>query len=311
MNKILITTSSFADSDSSIMKPIVRQRLHPVFNPYGRKLTESELLNLVVTHQPIGLIAGTEPITANVIKAATRLKVISRCGVGLDNVDVEYAHAAGIQIAYTPDSPSSAVKELAIAFMFEGLRKISVSDRIVRSGQWSKTQGKLLANQTVGVIGIGRIGKQVAEFLHSYGCRVLGYEIRKLDLPWLRQVSLEELLRQSDIITLHVPNRPDTYHVINRQTLSLMKDDALIVNTARGEIIDEQALYEFLNSRPQAHACLDTFVEEPYIGPLASLNNVTLTPHIGSFTLETRQEMEREAVNNLVQYLEVDRRLYG
>ncbi|WP_449537872.1 phosphoglycerate dehydrogenase [Ferdinandcohnia sp. Marseille-Q9671] len=303
METILITTSSFGVGRPEIFDQFIERGLHFVINPFKRKLTEDELLELIKKYNPIGLIAGTEPITRKVLSNATNLKSISRCGVGKDNVDIAYAESKGISVTITPNAPTPAVKELTIGLMFDGIRKIGQSDRSIRNGVWVKKQGKLLSHQTVGIVGLGKIGKEVAEFSSIFGCRVLGYDVVDEGLDFIEYVTLEKLFADSDIISLHVPNLEETANMINRTSLSMMKKDVLLINAARGELVNEEDLYEWLIDNPSAYACLDTFKVEPYHGKLRELDNITLTTHIGSNAKESRAIMEQESVENLLKNL--------
>lgn len=303
--KIFISTSSFAEYDKSPLRLLESNGFEVVLNPYGRKLNPKEVVALA--KDCAGIIAGTEPLTKEVLRQLPGLKAISRCGTGLDNVDVEAARKRGIAVRTTPDAPAQAVAELTVALILNVLRQISFMDRQVRSGAWSKEMGRLLSGKTVGVIGLGRIGKRVAELLRSFDVKILASE-PKPDKKWAEEnkvslTSLEELLRKSDVVTLHIPYTEENRNLINAKRLKIMKRGAILINTSRGGLVDEDVLYQALKNGHLGGAALDVMEVEPYDGPLKGLNNVILTPHIGSYALEARVQMEMEAAKNLINML--------
>lgn len=303
--KILISTSSFAEYDKSPLRLLESNRFEVVLNPYKRKLKPEEVVALA--KDCVGIIAGTEPLTEEVLRQLPRLKAISRCGTGLDNVDVEAAKKRGIAVRTTPDAPTQAVAELAIALVLSMLRQINFMDKQVRSGAWSKEMGRLLSGKTVGIIGLGRIGRRVAELLRPFGVKILGSE-PKSDRKWVKEnkvrlTSLEELLRESDVVTLHIPYTKENRNLINAKRLKIMKRGAILINTSRGGLVDEGVLYQALKAGHLGGAALDAMVTEPYHGPLKGLDNVILTPHVGSYALEARVQMEIEATKNLINML--------
>lgn len=307
MNKILITPSIFGKDDSSPLKLLQNAGYETITNRYGRRLTEDEALDLVSAVKPVGIIAGVEPLTARVLQQAKGLKVISRCGAGLDSVDLNAADSLGIAVRNTPDAPTEAVAELTIGIIFNLLRKVSFMDRELRKGNWTKETGSLMRGKRVGIVGLGRIGKRVAEMLLTLGANVTGADIQP-DYEWLQKkrvplISLEELLKQSEILCLHVSYAAGNKRLIGRKELEAMPKGAYLINTSRGDVIDHDALYSMLTNGHLSGAGLDVFDQEPYAGPLTKLDNVILTPHIGSYTKETRLEMETQAVKNLLSAL--------
>ena len=307
MSRILITTSSFGKDDDSPLKLLQKTGYETIINPYGRKLTEEEVLNLILEVKPVGMIAGVEPITARVLQKAKGLKVVSRCGVGLESVDLNAAGSLDITVTNTPDAPTEAVVELTIGLIFNLLRKISFLDRELRKGNWTKESGSLVRGKRVGIIGLGRIGKRVAETLLGLGAKVVGTDIQP-DYEWLPKnqvplVILEELLKQSEILCLHVSYTLSNEYLVGRKELETMPKGAYLINTSRGEVIDHDALYSMLTNGHLSGAALDVFDHEPYTGPLTQLDNVILTPHIGSYAREARVEMEIQAAENLIEEL--------
>ena len=303
--KVFISTTSFAEYDKKPLELLRSAGFEVILNPYKRKLKPEEIVALASDCD--GIIAGVEQITEEVLRSLPKLKAISRCGVGLDNVDLEAAEKRGILISNTPNAPSQAVAELTIALILNLLRKVSLSDRRVRNGQWKKEMGQLISGKTVGIIGLGRIGKRVTELLKSFEVKILASEPNP-DKKWVRKnkinlVSMDELLKESDIVTLHIPYTEQNRNLINSERLKIMKRGAILINTSRGGLIDEMALYQALKSGHLGGAALDVTEVEPYQGPLTELDNVIITPHIGSYAVEARIQMETEAAMNLIRML--------
>lgn len=299
---ILISTSSFAEYDQSVLDEL--QEFNVILNPYKKTLSEAEIGELLVRYEVTGLIAGVESLTREALTAANTLKVISRCGAGLDNIDLKAAAKLGIKVFNTPDAPTNAVAELTLGLILDCLRKISFSDRGIRKGTWIKTMGNLLQGRIVGIIGFGRIGRTVGNLVRAFGAEVIYNDLVKdSEFDWARWVKLDELLRSADIISLHLPLVDTDDYFINAEKISLMKEGAILINTSRGGLVDEDALYNALKSGKLASAGFDVFEKEPYSGKLTELDNVVLTCHIGSYAIESRILMERQAVENLLKGL--------
>jgi len=308
--KVFISTSSFAEYDKSPVRLLESNGFEVVLNPYGRKLKLEEVATLA--KGCVGIIAGTESLTEEVLRQLPDLKAISRCGTGLDNVDVGAAKKRRIAVRTTPDAPTQAVAELTVALILNVLRRINFMDRQVRSGAWSKEMGRLLSGKTVGIIGLGRVGRRVTKLSRSFGVKILASE-PKPDKKWaeknkVRLTSLEELLRESDIVTLHIPYTKQNRNLINAKRLKIMKRGTILINTSRGGLVDEGALYQALKGGHLGGAALDAMEVEPYHGSLKELDSVILTPHIGSYALEARVQMEMEAVKNLISMLTEERK---
>ena len=280
MPTILATTSSFGRSCPEVAELLRAAGFALVVNPHGRKLTSAELMELLAEHRPVGLLAGTEPVTAEAINGAREhLRVISRVGVGWDNVDHE------------------AVAELTLGFMLDALRHISRHDRELRQGAWTKRLGGLLRGRCVGIVGFGAIGRRVAELVLAFGARVVYSDVRQVASSLGQQRELADLLREADLVTLHASG---SGCLIGPAELALVKPQVILVNTARGGMIDEAALATALAEGRVGCACLDVFEAEPYKGPLVDAPNTVLTAHIGSYAAEARERMERMAVENLL-----------
>lgn len=304
MPQILVTTSSFDQQANPALQRLVAAGFTVRLNPHGRRLTETEVGDLLAAGDVVGMIAGVEPLTEAVMARATALKVISRCGIGMDSVDVGAAARRGIVVHNTPGAPVGAVAELTLGLMLDLLRRIGQADRNIRQGGWKQIMGNLLAFQTVGIVGFGRIGRRVAELLHAFGAKVLAYDVVAATAPdHVELCGLDSLLARADIVTLHLPYSESLKHMIGGRELAMMKPGSHLLNTARGGLVDEAALAAALASGHLAGAALDAFEQEPYAGPLAALPQMVLTAHMGSYAKESRIQMEREAAENLWQGL--------
>ena len=299
---VVLSVSSFAEADPRPLELLRESGVQVVENPHGRKLKEDEVSELLADAD--GVIAGTEPLNANVLGKASRLKAISRVGVGLDNVDLEAAEQHGIRVFNTPDAVTDAAAELAFAGMLAVLRHLQWMDAEMRTGRWSRKMGSLLRGKTVGIVGTGRVGRRVAALLAPFEPRLLAYDVQPNE-AWAAEsgaeyVDLGRLVSEADVITLHASGSDV---LLGAGEIAAMKPDAVVVNAARGGLVDEAALADALREGRLGGAFLDTFESEPYEGPLTELDNVLLTPHAGSYAREARLMMEMEAVENLLGFL--------
>jgi D-3-phosphoglycerate dehydrogenase len=250
-----------------------------------------------------GIIAGTESYNANVLKSAPHLKVISRVGVGLDNIDLEYAKKRGICVLNTPLAPVDAVAEHTIALIFSIFKKIPQYYDKAHQGDYSIQQGSLLSGKTIGIIGLGRIGQKVATLLDALGTKIVYYDpLVKKNMPekWVQINNLDDLFQTADIISLHSSPQSGNLPVLDKNAFARCKAGVVIINTARGSLIDEKALIHALDSGIISSAGLDVVSIEPYKGPLLDYPQVVITPHVASNTVESRQQMEIEAVENML-----------
>ena len=306
MNKILITTSSFDLSNFTEYDALTKAGFDVKLNPFNKKMTEEQIIGLM-DDNVIAMIAGTEPLTESVLSKAKGLKIIVRCGIGMDNVDMNAANKLGIQVFNTPDAPTRSVAELTLGHILSLLRRISESDRMIRGGEWKALMGSLLHEQTVGVIGYGRIGKKVSKLLIAFGAKVLVYDIFTHDkTDDISFVSKQELFKLSDIITLHIPYTKDNHHFINEEAFSLIKTNAMIVNVSRGGLIDDNALYKAISENKLAGAALDCFEQEPYSGELINCECVQFTAHMGSYAKQSRIQQEKDSCNILFRELKLN-----
>lgn len=305
MNKILTAPSSFGQVSIEPFEILKSNGFEIINNPYGRKLTEDEVIELA--KDCIGIVAGVESLSARVMDSLPQLKVISRVGVGMDNVDLEYAKKKGIKVINTPDGPTLPVAELTLGMTMSLLRKVPMAHANMKQGIWKKEIGNLLFGKTVGVIGLGRIGKKVAGMFRALGNPVIGFDLLP-DKKWATSVGLiikpfEEVLKSADIITLHVPGNKDKTYLIDKKELAIMKSTTFIINISRGGVVNEEELYNSLKENKLAGAAIDVFSEEPYNGKLIELNNIVFTPHLGSYAEEAKILMEIDAVYNLINEL--------
>jgi D-3-phosphoglycerate dehydrogenase len=304
--RVALSVSSFGAAGPEPLEALRSAGVEIVENPHGRKLNEEEVAQLV--RDVDGVIAGTEPLTAAVLEQAGRLRVISRVGVGMDNVDLVAAERLDIAVCNTPDAVTDAAAELALGGILSVLRHLHEMDAEMRAGRWTRKMGSLLRGKTVGIVGLGRIGRRIATLLSPFEGRLLAHDLVPPE-DWatghgVELVTLGELLAESDVVTLHVSGAGESGGpLIGSGELAAMKASAVLVNAARGGLVDEEALREALTSGGIAGAHVDVYGQEPYEGPLREVPNVLLTPHAGSFAQEARALMEQEAVSNLLDCL--------
>ena len=306
MCKVLITTVPFGNKNQLPINLLKRNGFEYLINPAGKKLTEDELADLVTDFDVI--IAGTEPITKKVIDRASNLKMISRVGIGLDSVDLLEAKKQNIAVSYTPDAPAPAVAELTVGMMLTLLRSVHVANSQMHLGDWHRYFGRRLSEVTIGIIGVGRIGQGVLEHLTGFGSpKVLVNDISikdkiqdRYNVEWADK---EEIYKQSDIVTLHLPLTAETKNMITESHLLSMKTDAIIINTSRGGIINEDDLYKVMQSGHLSGAAIDVFDNEPYDGDLNKIERCLLTAHMGSMSIDCRARMEIEATEEAVRFL--------
>ena len=302
--KILTTSSSFGKVDSKTLDALKNAGFEVVTNPHGRKLTKEESFELMPGYD--GMIAGTEKLDREVLSNAKGLKYICRLGTGMDNVDMEAAKELGIVVENTPDAHVKGVAEFTLAGILSLSRHIHLADARLKNGNWKKHMGRLLEGKKIGLIGLGRVAKHLVHLMQPFApelCALDPYPdndfAQKQGIKW---VSKEEMMAECDIISLHIPYTPENDNFIDTAEFDLMRDDVMLVNASRGGLVNEEALFSFLSKNEQAFAFFDTFRAEPYSGPLTTLDNVLLTPHIGSSAKETRIIMEMDAATNVINY---------
>lgn len=304
--KILITVPNFATTNDMPEQLLNATGWNILKNPHNRTLKQEELKELI--KGVYGVIAGLEEYTASLlIDHADTLKVIARVGSGYDNVDILAAHEYGITVTNTPDAPAQAVAELTVAQIINLSRDVVSSNQRVHNKVWVRTNGALLCEVRVGILGLGRIGKCVAKLLHGFGSCVQACDVTP-DKDFIRHYGItlltaDELFATSDIITIHIPLSCSNRHYVNRRFISLMRPSSSIINTSRGAVVDETALIDALREKRISGAALDVFEKEPYRGHLIGLDNVILTPHLGGSARKSRCDMESQAVEDCIRVL--------
>lgn len=298
--KVAITVSSFAESDSAPMQALLEAGIEVTPNPHGRRMTEDEAIEAIVGMD--GIVAGLEPLTARVLESAPQLKCISRVGIGIDNVDLDAAKRLGIKVVNTPDGPTEAVAEATLTNLLTLLRHTIQVNRDLHEGVWKKRMGRSLRGLKVLIVGYGRIGQKVAEFIVPFGAEVLVSDpfAKPENLSGAKFVTLDEGLSQADVVSLHANSK---HAILTSTEFGKLKPGAILINPSRGCLVDEEALVDALKSGQVASAWLDTFVTEPYEGPLTSFDSVILTPHSATSTRQCRLSMELQAAENLVKEL--------
>lgn len=305
---ILVTLSTFSEHSDEPFKLLQDSGFTFVINPYGRRMASNEVLEMGRTSR--GLVAGVEQYTAETLAQLPNLRCISRCGVGIDNIDLTEAERRGIAVLNTPDEPIVAVAELTLAMMLSLLRQLPKVDFLTRERKWQRVTGNVLEGKTVGIIGLGRIGRRVAELVQAFGAAVIGADPH-LDNEETRSCGVEMLdlpilLSRADIVSIHASTSSEYPLRLDAEVLHQMKPGAYLINTSRGDMVDEGALCEALASGHLSGAALDVFPEEPYRGPLCDSERVILSPHQATLTIETRVAMEIHAIKNVINCLRTE-----
>lgn len=293
--KIAISTSTFGQKDKTARELLINAGAEIIENPYGRKLTESEIIRHLDSVD--GLIAGLEPLNQKVISSTNQLKAIARVGIGMDNVDVEFAKNNGIIVSNTPEEPSFAVAELTLTAALCIKRNIIPFNNELHNGIWTKQVSGSLKKSNILIIGYGRIGQKVAEFY-----RTLEADINIYD-PYIElenSIDLCEGIKNADIISLHASGKDE---ILSESEFKMMKKGVVILNAARAQLINENSLTNHLENGKVGGVWLDVFWDEPYSGELTRFSNVLLTPHISTYTFQCRKSMETQAVMNIIRDL--------
>lgn len=304
--KVLIASRSFGPNCPAALERMRAAGCELIANPWGRSPSEAELLERIGDID--ALVSGTEPVTARVLAAAPRLKVIAKHGVGYENIDLDAARARGIPVALAGGAITDSVADMALALLLALARQVPAGDRAVRAGGWPRTIGTELRGKTLGVVGLGQIGKAVCRRAVGFGLRLAAYDKfpdTRFAASWgVRLLPLDALLAEADIVSLHAPASPETHHLINRESLARMKPGALLVNTARGDLVDEDALAEALANGQLGGAAADVFAAEPPRGsPLLALDNFIATPHSAAQTADGLRAMGEITAENALRVL--------
>ncbi|MFX1598720.1 MAG: hydroxyacid dehydrogenase, partial [Promethearchaeota archaeon] len=261
------------------------------------------------------IVRSKTNVNKEIIEAGRNLKMIARAGIGLDNIDLETAEKHNINVANVPGASTESVAELVFALILSLFRHVTRADKTLKEGKWIKKEllGNELKGKSIGIIGFGRIGQKIAKIAKAFEMNVLCYDVLESCLSKAREMEVEdygpaknglyELLEKSDIITLHVPLVPQTHHLIGREEMKLLKNGAYIINTARGGVVDDDALYDALRSGKLGGAGLDVYEKEPpRDSPLIELTNVVSTPHIGASTLEAQRAVGTVLAERIIDF---------
>ncbi|MFA5015038.1 MAG: phosphoglycerate dehydrogenase [Actinomycetota bacterium] len=305
--KVLVTPTSFSKYDRSLAKKLEDNVGKVIYNTTGKPLKEADLLPIIKDFD--GYIAGLDEITSIVIEKAENLKVIARYGTGVDKVDLDAARVRNIYVTITSGANSVSVAELTIGFLISAARNLVFANNETSKGRWPRLKGISLSGKNIGIIGLGSIGKEVALRLKPFKVKIFAYDTdfdiefaKKNDITYLE---LDDILKGSDFISLHIPVLPSTIKMVNKEFLSKMKKNSILINTSRGDLVDEEALYESLESGHLRTAAIDTFCSEPdYLKcPLRSLPQLIVTPHIGAATDNASDEMTRISIDECIAVL--------
>jgi phosphoglycerate dehydrogenase-like enzyme len=302
--KIKVTSVSFSQNkklESEILKFFPATDL----NLKGIRFDSKSLIEYIKDAE--GLIIGLEKIDKNIIDCCPNLKIISKYGVGLDNIDLDYCKKLNINIGWTEGINKLSVAEMALGFMLSLCRNLFITSNQLKNGTWNKSGGIQLSNKTVGIIGVGNIGKEVIRLIKPFNCNILVNDIINNSEYYkennLKEVTKKELFENSDIVTIHAPLTDETKNLINKDILSIMKKTAFLINTSRGLIVSHSDLQWALENNIIAGAALDTYeVEPPDSKELLNHPNLICTPHIGGNSSEAVEAMGLSAINHLVKF---------
>jgi D-3-phosphoglycerate dehydrogenase len=304
--RVLIATRSFGSTSSKPWQILAEAGCETVRADMSQKMVEDRLIELL--NEIEAAIVGVVPMTTHVLENAPRLRVVSAHGVGVDHIDLKAATRLGVIIANCPGANDQAVADLTIGLMVSTARQIPHVDRDVRGGKWGRYEGSELWKKTLGLIGLGRIGHGVAKRASGFDMQVLAYDPyvdeKQAEAIGVCMTSLEEVIASADFVSLHATLTEETRNMIGKRELEQMKPSAFLINTARGGLVDEEALYRALIEGKLAGAGLDAFTSEPPLdSPLLELTNVVVTPHIGAHTKEAIERVGVLAAQNVVQAL--------
>lgn len=305
--KILITPRSFASFSDKPLKMLTERGYKVKRNNTGRPYKKEEMLKLI--RDVDGIIIGIDELSAEIIEEANELKVISKYGIGLDNIDMNMVTNKKIVVTNTPTANVDAVADLTFGLILSLARRIPEANKKTKSGKWEKIIGKSIWKKTIGIIGLGKIGRQVVKRAQGFEMNILAFDIVKdkkfAQKYGIKYVNLEKLLQKSDYITIHIPLNDATRNMISYEELEKIKKEAFLINTSRGGIVDEEALYNALRNNKLRGAALDVYENEPLQEtPLKELDNMIMTSHIGAYTEEAIENMGIQAAQNLIDVLE-------
>ena len=312
--RVLVTPNSYAKYDPQLKIELEAQVGEVIYNRTGKPLSSAQVADLLPGVD--GYIAGVDHIDRDALAAADSLKVIARYGVGVDRVDLAATAEKGIIVSNTPGANAASVAELALGLMLTLARQIPQASSAMRNAEWPRLHGLTLAGKTIGIIGLGTIGKQLAKRLANFDCRIIAYD-PYVDHEFIQKykidvVLLDDLIAQADFISLHLPVLPETRAMVDQEFINAMKTGSFLINTARGELIVEDALIEGLKSGHLRGAALDAFSKEPpdHDNPLLAMPQVICSPHLGAQTDGAANMMGRMALNECLRVLKGEKPLY-
>ena len=306
-HKILVTPRSFGRSNPKPLEMLRERGYELILNPFGRILTEAEMCEAIADADAV--IIGVDPLNEQVLRHASKLRAISKYGVGTDNIDLAWAEQAGIPVAVAAGANSDSVADYAMALMLAVARRVVQIDRQCRARNWQKFNTLSMYGKTLGLVGLGAIGRGVARRAAGFGMKILAYDVvwnegaaRELGIEY---ATVERILREADFMSLHLPLTDGTRHMIGQKELAMMKPTAVLVNTARGGIVDEAALLEALRRQAIYGAGIDVFEQEPPAEDgWFTLDNVVIGCHCSASTLEAVDAMGTISAQNLIDLLE-------
>ena len=293
-SKVFIATSSFSELTTSVKAIAKKKNFLFKKNPLKKKLTSDQLVKYAKDCNYI--IAGTEIYNQKTLDKLTKLKYIFRLGSGVDNLDIDYLKKKKIKFKKSIVTPEIAVAELIVGYIFSIYRHIVDHNNDLKNKIWKKRMGSILNGKTLGIIGYGKVGKYLYKLLKDFGVKILVNDKKKINIE---NTNINKLIKKSDIISLNT-NLYSKEKLLDKKKLKLCKKNCIIINTSRPEVIDYDYLYLMLKTKKILGAGLDVFMKEPYLGKLTNLDNVILTPHIGSYSREIRSKMEKEALKNIL-----------
>lgn len=306
--KVLITPKSFFQAGDEAVRLLKKYDCEIIANTTGKTLSEEQMMELC--SEVDGLIVGIDPVTLNVLQNAKKLKAISKYGAGLDNIDLKTVEELGIAVDKAAGTNATSVAELAVGLFFSLARNIPAAEKNVKAGRWDRMRGLEINGKTAGIVGFGYIGKEVARMASGLGMKVIVYDpYVNTEDDFIKRYSIgilevDDVIKNADFLTLHVPSSDETKYMINKHTLGMMKSEAFLINVSRGELVDEDALYVALTAGKIAGAAQDVFSKEPPgKHPLLELDNFILTPHIGAYTKEANVKMALKSTENLIRML--------
>ncbi|EOH88682.1 phosphoglycerate dehydrogenase [Enterococcus pallens] len=304
--KVLVTSNSFGRFSNQAKELLEENGFEVVLNKYKRIMNREEFIGEIADADAV--ILGTEILDEAVLEKAQKLKLVSRYGVGIDNIDTSYLEKNDIGLTVTKNSNNEAVADYTVALMLDVCRGISYADRMLRTEGWKKKEGIDLCNKKVGIIGLGAIGKEVAKRVKGFNCEILAFDLfydedfcTQYDI---KKASIEEILKEAEVITLHIPADPSSQPLINQESIKQMKNNAVLINTARLQLVDDKAIKEALNAGKLFGYGVDAQLSvEDIDADYYTMDNVTVTPHNAAVTVEASNKMSYISAKNVVNYL--------